>query len=139
MFRPAITLPRRKPLVTLRDAALYITKPPKADHDALNVAASRCRRLILVAEHHGPIMFAQISDVSAASTQAKNDNCPAPETRQSVQDRPIKDAPPLVVQRTSSRTSRRVRDVPEAEVIQTSLRCTSTLLVGAPLSRRFPK
>jgi hypothetical protein len=29
-----ILLPGQKPLVTLRDAALYITKLPKAEHDA---------------------------------------------------------------------------------------------------------
>jgi hypothetical protein len=33
-FDEPIPLPRRKPLVTLRDAALYITKLPKAEHDA---------------------------------------------------------------------------------------------------------
>jgi hypothetical protein len=32
-FFDPITLPGRKPLVTLRDAALYITKLPKAEHD----------------------------------------------------------------------------------------------------------
>jgi hypothetical protein len=30
-FNEPIPLPRRKPLVTLRDAALYITKLPKAE------------------------------------------------------------------------------------------------------------
>jgi hypothetical protein len=33
-FFDPIKLPVRKPLVTLRDAALYITKLPKAEHDA---------------------------------------------------------------------------------------------------------
>jgi hypothetical protein len=33
-FFDPIMLPGRKPLVTLRDAALYITKLPKAEHDA---------------------------------------------------------------------------------------------------------
>ena len=33
-FFDPIILPGRKPLVTLRDAALYITKLPKAEHDA---------------------------------------------------------------------------------------------------------
>jgi hypothetical protein len=32
-FEPII-LPGRKPLVTLRDAALFITKLPKVEHDA---------------------------------------------------------------------------------------------------------
>jgi hypothetical protein len=33
-FDDPIAVPGRKPLVTLRDAALYITKLPKAEHDA---------------------------------------------------------------------------------------------------------
>jgi hypothetical protein len=33
-FFDPIEFPGRKPLVTLRDAALYITKLPKAAHDA---------------------------------------------------------------------------------------------------------
>jgi hypothetical protein len=34
-FFDPIIVPRRKPLVSLRDAALYITKlPPKEEHDA---------------------------------------------------------------------------------------------------------
>jgi hypothetical protein len=33
-FFDPIILPGRKPLVTLRDAAQYITKLPKAEHDA---------------------------------------------------------------------------------------------------------
>jgi hypothetical protein len=33
-FYDPIKLPRRTPLVTLRDAAQYIIKLPKAEHDA---------------------------------------------------------------------------------------------------------
>jgi hypothetical protein len=33
-FFDPIPLPEGKPLATLRDAALYITKLPKAEHDA---------------------------------------------------------------------------------------------------------
>jgi len=33
-FDEPIPLPKGKPLVTLRDAALYITKLPNAEHDA---------------------------------------------------------------------------------------------------------
>jgi hypothetical protein len=32
-FYDPIELPGRQPLITLRDAALYITKLPKAEHD----------------------------------------------------------------------------------------------------------
>jgi hypothetical protein len=56
LFDP-ITLPGRKPLATLRDAAQYITKLPKAEHDAEEWQAAMAA-LILVAEHDGPTMFA---------------------------------------------------------------------------------
>jgi hypothetical protein len=46
---------------TLRDAALYITKLPKAEHEAA------MRALLLVAEHDGPTMFAQIGVMQASS------------------------------------------------------------------------
>jgi len=52
-FFDPITLPGRKPLVTLRDAALYITKLPKAEHDAKEWQAAMAA-LLLVAEHDGP-------------------------------------------------------------------------------------
>jgi hypothetical protein len=37
-FSEPIPLPKGKPLVTLRDAAVYITKLPKAEHTAPEVA-----------------------------------------------------------------------------------------------------
>jgi hypothetical protein len=52
-------LPKGKKLVTLRDAALYITKLPKAEHDAGEWQAAMAA-LLLVAEHDGPTMFARI-------------------------------------------------------------------------------
>ena len=58
-FFDPIVLPRRKPLVTLRDAALYITKLPKAEHDAEEWQAAM-QALLLVAVHDGPTMFARI-------------------------------------------------------------------------------
>jgi hypothetical protein len=54
-----IPLPTGKPLVTLRDAALYITKLPKAEHDAKEWQAAM-QALLLVAEHDGPTMLARI-------------------------------------------------------------------------------
>jgi hypothetical protein len=51
-------------LVTLRDAALYITKLPKAEHDAEEWQASM-QALLLVAEHDGPTMFARIGMMRA--------------------------------------------------------------------------
>jgi len=58
-FFDPITVPGRKLLVTLRDAALYITKLPKAEHDAEPWQAAM-EALLLVAEHGGPTMLARI-------------------------------------------------------------------------------
>jgi hypothetical protein len=52
-------LPRGEKLVTLRDAALHITKLPKAEHDAKGWQAAK-EALILVAELDGPTMFARM-------------------------------------------------------------------------------
>ena len=57
-FAPVIVL-GRKPLTTLRDAALYITKLPKTEHDTEEWQAAM-QALMLVAEHNGPTMFARI-------------------------------------------------------------------------------
>jgi hypothetical protein len=56
-FDEAIPLSNGKELVTLRDAALYITKLPKTEHDAEEWQALM-QALLLVAEHDGPTMFA---------------------------------------------------------------------------------
>jgi hypothetical protein len=58
-FYDPTPLPGRKPLITLRDAAQYITKLPKAEHDAPEWQAAM-QALLLVAEHNGPTMFARI-------------------------------------------------------------------------------
>jgi hypothetical protein len=62
-FEP-IELPNGKKLVTLRDAAEYITKLPKAEHDAAEWLAAM-QALLLVAEHDGPTMFARIGVMRA--------------------------------------------------------------------------
>jgi hypothetical protein len=56
-FDQPIPLPKGKKLVTLRDAAEYITELPKAEHDAEEWLAAM-KALLLVAEHDGPTMFA---------------------------------------------------------------------------------
>ena len=63
-FDDPILLPDRRKLVTLRDAALYITKLPKAEHDADEWQAAM-EALILVAERGGPTMFARIGVMRA--------------------------------------------------------------------------
>jgi hypothetical protein len=55
-FDPILVL-GRKPSVTLRDVAEYITELPKAEHDAEEWQAAM-QVLLLVAEHDGPAMFA---------------------------------------------------------------------------------
>jgi len=59
-FFDPIELPNGRELVTLRDAALYITKLPKAEHAAPEWQAAM-QALLLVAEHDGPTMFARIA------------------------------------------------------------------------------
>jgi hypothetical protein len=62
-FIDPIELPGKK-LITLRDAALYITKLPKAEHDADEWQAAM-QALLLVVEHNGPTMFARIGIMKA--------------------------------------------------------------------------
>jgi hypothetical protein len=63
-FDPIILPDDRKPLVTLRDAAEYITELPKAEHDADQWQAAM-QALLLVAEHDGPTMLARIGIMRA--------------------------------------------------------------------------
>jgi hypothetical protein len=63
-FFDPIILPGGKPLITLRDAALYNTKLPKAEHFAEEWQAAM-QALLLVAEHDGPTMFARIGVMRA--------------------------------------------------------------------------
>jgi len=63
-FSDPIEVPNGRQLVTLRDAALYITKLPKAEHDAQEWQAAM-EALLLVAEHGGPTMFARIGVMRA--------------------------------------------------------------------------
>jgi len=63
-FTEPIELPKGKKLVTLRDAAHYITKLPKAEHDAEEWQAAM-QALLLVAELGGPTMVARIGVMRA--------------------------------------------------------------------------
>jgi hypothetical protein len=63
-FDHPIPLPKGGQPVTLRDAALYITKLPKNEHDADEWQAAM-EALMLVAEHDGPTMFARIGVMRA--------------------------------------------------------------------------
>jgi hypothetical protein len=57
-------LPRGRQLVTLEDAGTYITKLPKAEHEAAEWLAAM-EALILVATSDGPSMFARIGVMRA--------------------------------------------------------------------------
>ena len=63
-FDEPIPLPRGRRLVTLEDAGKYITKLPKAEHEAAEWQAAM-EALILVATSGGPTMFARIGIMRA--------------------------------------------------------------------------
>lgn len=63
-FDDPIPLPRGRQLITLRDAAEYITRLPKAEHDTAPWQAAM-EALLLVAELGGPTMFARIGVMRA--------------------------------------------------------------------------
>ncbi len=57
-FEDPIELPDGRKLITLRDAATYITKLPKAEH-AMPEWQAAMEAMILIAEHGGPMMLPQ--------------------------------------------------------------------------------
>jgi hypothetical protein len=71
-FFDPIELPKGKPLVTLRDAALYVTELPKAEHDAAEWQAAM-EALLLVAESGGPTMFARIGVMRALNRHVERE------------------------------------------------------------------
>jgi hypothetical protein len=75
LFDP-IELPNGKKLVTLRDTATYITKLPKAEHDAAEWQAAM-EALLLVAESGGPSMFAWIGVMRALNRRVEREFNPS--------------------------------------------------------------
>ena len=63
-FYDPIGLPDGRELLTLRDAAEYITALPKAEHDAADWQVAM-ETLLLVAERDGPEMLARIAVTKA--------------------------------------------------------------------------
>jgi hypothetical protein len=63
-FEDPIPLPRGRQLVTLQAAGNYITKLPKAEHEAPEWQAAM-EALILVVTLGGPVMFARIGIMRA--------------------------------------------------------------------------
>jgi hypothetical protein len=70
-FNDPIRLPKGRQLVTLKDAGNYITKLPKAEHEAAEWQAAM-QALILVATSGGPTMLARIG-VMRALNHRKSD------------------------------------------------------------------
>jgi hypothetical protein len=69
-FDDPIPVPKGKPFVTLQDAGAYITKLPKAEHEAPEWQAAM-EALILVAESNGPTMFARIGIMQALNRHVR--------------------------------------------------------------------
>ena len=63
-FEDPIDLPRGQQLTTLREAADYIMKLPKAEHDAPEWQAA-IEALVLAAEGRGPLMHARVGVLRA--------------------------------------------------------------------------
>jgi hypothetical protein len=78
-FYDPIILPGGRKLLTLRDAAEYITALPKAEHDAADWQVAM-EVLLLVAERDGPEMLARIA-VMKALNRHNPKPMPAPRTK----------------------------------------------------------
>jgi hypothetical protein len=75
-FYDPIILPDGRKLLTLRDAAEYITALPKTEHDAADWQVAM-ETLLLVAERNGPEMLARIA-VMRALNRHNTKATPAP-------------------------------------------------------------
>src|SRR5260221_13075839 len=69
-FDEPIALPKGRQLATLKDAGTYITKLPRAEHEAAEWQAAM-EALILVATSGGPTMFARIGVMRALNRHAE--------------------------------------------------------------------
>jgi hypothetical protein len=63
-FEDPIDLPRGRQITTLKEAADYIMKLPKAEHDAPEWQAAT-EALIMAAEGRGPLMHARVGVLRA--------------------------------------------------------------------------
>jgi hypothetical protein len=80
-FDDPIPVPRGREFVTLKDAGTYITKLPKAEHEAPEWQAAM-QALILVATEGGPTMFARIAVQRTLSRHQQQRTKPAAEGNQ---------------------------------------------------------
>jgi hypothetical protein len=84
-FFDPIVLPGLEPLVTLRDAALYITQLPKSEQDAEEWQAA-IEALILVAEYNSDDVCAHRYDAGALPGPTVDARGAAPQARQGLQN-----------------------------------------------------
>ena len=78
-FVDPIVLPDGHELLTLRDAAEYITALPKAEHDAADWQVAM-ETLLLVAERSGPELLARIAVMKALNRHGEKVS-PAPQRK----------------------------------------------------------
>jgi hypothetical protein len=64
LFEDPVPLPNGRQLVTLKDAADYITRLPKAEHESPQWQAA-IEALIMAAEGRGPLMHARVGMLRA--------------------------------------------------------------------------
>jgi hypothetical protein len=79
-FDDPIPLPRGRARVTLEDAGTYITKLPKAEHEAPKWLVAM-EALILVAEKGGPTMLPRIGMMRALNAGGSPEPAAPPATR----------------------------------------------------------
>src|SRR6185295_11705606 len=85
-FVDPIVLPDGRELLTLRDAAEYITALPKAEHDAADWEVAM-ETLILIVERDGPEMLARIAIMKALRGDTTNTTATGQKGRQGASDR----------------------------------------------------
>jgi hypothetical protein len=79
-FDDPIPLQRGRELVTLEDAGTYITKLPKAEHEAPKWLAAM-EALILAAKKGGPTMLPRIGMIRALNAGGPPESAAPPATR----------------------------------------------------------
>jgi hypothetical protein len=104
-FDEPIPLPRGRQLRTLKDAGNYITKLPKAEHEAKEWQTAM-EALILVGETDGPTMFARIGVMQALNRHVERVFNPTRKEHHWGRRKLARDSPDLRQHQQASRRSR---------------------------------
>jgi hypothetical protein len=72
LFEDPVPLPNGRQLVTLKDAADYITRLPKAEHESPQWQAA-IEALIMAAEGRGPLMHARVGMLRALNRHVERE------------------------------------------------------------------